>query len=261
MKIITNADDFGFSSDSVAATIDCFEKGALTSATIMPKMPATAEAIGYARSHREFSCGVHLTFAASDSDTGECSVADPRDLPTLALPNGHFRPSPAVRLMALAHRISVREIELEATEQLALLRDAGLQISHADSHGHLHKFAPFREALKTVLPRFGIRKVRNVQDVYLRKPFRSPTYWFGGYWRRKIMADFITTDHFYMPTSSAFDARWSTRIIDRMRGPSLEIGVHPGYSEAWRDEERRAIIEFGEMAKSAGQNLVNWYQI
>jgi hypothetical protein len=39
MKIITNVDDFGYSDDTVAATIECFEKGAPISATIMSKMP------------------------------------------------------------------------------------------------------------------------------------------------------------------------------------------------------------------------------
>ena len=46
MRIIINADDFGCSSDTVLATIDCFERELLASATIMVNMPASAEAIG-----------------------------------------------------------------------------------------------------------------------------------------------------------------------------------------------------------------------
>ena len=38
MQLIVNADDFGLSDDTADATIECFERGALTSATIMPAM-------------------------------------------------------------------------------------------------------------------------------------------------------------------------------------------------------------------------------
>ena len=42
MRLVLNADDFGYSDDTVEATIECFACGALTSATIMPAMPAAA---------------------------------------------------------------------------------------------------------------------------------------------------------------------------------------------------------------------------
>ena len=38
-RLIINADDFGFSEDTVVATIELFNKGLLTSATMMPNMP------------------------------------------------------------------------------------------------------------------------------------------------------------------------------------------------------------------------------
>ena len=49
VRIVVNADDFGASAETVAATIQCFEHGALTSATIMPTMPAADEALAFAR--------------------------------------------------------------------------------------------------------------------------------------------------------------------------------------------------------------------
>ena len=61
MRVILNADDFGSSPDTLTATIECFEEGALTSATIMPGMPATEQALAFARSRPDLSFGVHLT--------------------------------------------------------------------------------------------------------------------------------------------------------------------------------------------------------
>jgi len=62
VRIVVNADDFGASAETVAATIEAFEEGALTSATIMPTMPAAGEALAYARDRPDRSFGVHLTF-------------------------------------------------------------------------------------------------------------------------------------------------------------------------------------------------------
>lgn len=257
MRIVLNADDFGYSDDTVQATIECFERQALTSATLMARMPATGQALAYARAHPQFSFGVHLTFVSDGLERPLCS---PAEVPDLVEPNGLFRGSNTVRLLGLLRRLPVAQIEREMTAQLAFLRDHGIPISHVDSHGHTHKFAPFREALGRVLPRFGIRRVRNVQDRYLRRPVRSPTYWLGWAWRRALMGRFTTTEHFYMP-SSAGDTDWAGPLLRGLRGASLEIGVHPGSAEPWRAEERRAVEEFARRAREAGHALITWNDV
>ena len=60
MKFITTADNFGYDSDTVAATAECLLQGALTSATIMPKMPATEEAVEFAL-NRNHSIGARTS--------------------------------------------------------------------------------------------------------------------------------------------------------------------------------------------------------
>jgi predicted glycoside hydrolase/deacetylase ChbG (UPF0249 family) len=259
MRILTNADDFGMDDDTVRATIECLDAGALTGATIMPNMPATARAVGYARAHPEKSFGVHLTFV---TDTVEAPLCPPESLPTLADASGRFLPSQVVRVNALRGRIAVDEIARETAAQIARLVDQGVRVSHVDSHGHLHKFKPFRLALSAVLPRFGITRVRNVQDVYLKRPLKSPTFWLGGWWRGKIMRSFATTDHFFMPPPESAETAWVPRLLSRFtdaRGDgTLEVGVHPGYAETWREAERRAIVEFADAARAAGHRLIGW---
>lgn len=71
-KIILQADDFGYNKDTLQATIDCFERGALTSATIMPTCECTPLAIEYAKCHPEFSFGVHLTFVDGLKPASKC---------------------------------------------------------------------------------------------------------------------------------------------------------------------------------------------
>ncbi|MDB5321132.1 MAG: hypothetical protein JWN40_2763 [Phycisphaerales bacterium] len=256
MRIITNADDFGMDADTVKATIECLDAGALTGATIMPNMPGTQLAVEYAKAHPEKSFGAHLTYV---TDTVEAPLCDPATLPTLAGADGKFLDSQTTRFKAVRNRLVVDEIERETAAQLQRLVDLGVRLSHVDSHGHLHKFRPFRRALSNVLPRFGITKVRNVQNVYLKRPLKSPTYWLGRWWRGRIMELFTTTDDFFMPASETLDTSWATRLLERRsRAASMEVGVHPGYQEPWRDAERRAIAAFALAARGAGHDLVGW---
>lgn len=257
MKIVTNADDFGYDADTVTATIECFNSGALTSASIMPKMPATDQAIEFALSNPQHSFGVHLTFVC---DTVEAPISPPEHVRGLVRDDGRFLPSQTVRKMALLGKISVDQIAIEAAAQIDFLISRGVKISHVDSHGHLHKFAPFRRALARILPPRSITRVRNIQDIYFRRPLMSPTYWLGSWWRRRLMRSFKTTEHFYM-CASAWDEDWPSTLLAKLSDGTLEVGVHPGKAESWRLDEYRATQEFAKLARERGHELVGWASI
>lgn len=260
MRIVTNADDFGENEDCTKATIECLEAGALTGATIMPKMPATDMAVKYALSRPDLSWGVHLTYV---NNTVERPVVDASQVPALVNDRGMFLPSQKVRIMALLDRFPVDQVALETEAQIRSLLDRGVRISHVDSHGHLHKFGPFRKALAMVLPKLGITRVRSVQDVYLKKPYKSFTYWFGPAHRARIRSLFDTTDAFYMP-SSAWDLDWQAPLVRRLaslRAGTIEVGVHPGYAEDWRAVERQGVLAFAQLARDAGHTLIGWKDV
>lgn len=257
MRIITSADDFGENEDCTKATIECLEAGALAGATIMANMPATDMAVDYAKSRPDLSWGVHLTYVRN---TCERPICDPKDIPALVTPDGFFKDSQTVRLMALLNKIPVDQAARVVQAQVGALLDRGLTISHVDSHGHLHKFGPIRKALELVLPKLGISRVRSVQNVYIKRPYKSFTYWFGRVQRERIRAAFDTTDAFYMP-SSAWDVDWEQPLLNRLaslNAQTIEVGVHPGYSEPWRDLERQSILKFAELARIAGHTLIGW---
>jgi len=259
VRIVVNADDFGASTETVAATIEAFEEGVLTSATIMPTMPAAGDALAYARGRPDRSFGVHLTFVGKGEE--RCAAA-PGDVPGLVDAEGRFPAARPVRLRALLRRLPVAELEREIAAQLALVRESGVEVSHVDSHRHLHKLAPFQAALRSVLPRFGIERVRTVQDVYLRRPLLGATYWVGSVWRRPLRRSFRTTDHFYMPASTG-DLGWADDLLGRvgeLPGATLEVGVHPG-PDGWRDDERRSAASLSARARELGHELVTWREI
>jgi predicted glycoside hydrolase/deacetylase ChbG (UPF0249 family) len=252
MRLILHADDFGSSTDAVRETIDCFEQGVLTSASIMPRMPATDHALEFARARPELDFGVHLTFVG---DGQERPLSPPEQISALATPAGRFRKTRDLRIRALLRRLPVDQIERELARQLDAIREEGVEVTHVDSHRHMHKLPSFAEALERVLPRYGIRRVRAVQDVYLGRPLASPTYWLGSRWQRKLACSFVTTDHFYMPTSTS-DADWERPLLEiaqRLPGTTLEVGVHPG-----RSEERRSLVRFAALARDEGHDFIGW---
>jgi len=257
LRIIITADDFGFSDDTVDATIECFKLGAITSASIMANMPATKRALDFARSHVEFSFGVHLTFVG---DGPERPLVDPNQVPALVDHHGQFAVARIVRLRALLGILPEDQIELEMRAQLSLVADQGITISYVDSHKHLHKLAPFRATLTRVLPDFGVQRVRNVQNVYLGKPLGSPTFWVGFWWRRHLMILFDTTDHFYMPTGAG-DRDWGERVLEQISNGIIEVAGHPGFRQEWQIREREDLVRFAEYAREKGHKLIGWHEL
>ncbi|MFN8222148.1 MAG: ChbG/HpnK family deacetylase [Gaiellales bacterium] len=257
MRIVLNADDFGASADTLAATIECFELDALTSATIMVAMPETRAALDYALTRPEHGFGVHLQLVG---DGIERPVSDPASVPTLVDEDGRLLPTGVVRKRAMLRRLSSAELQREIEAQLDIAVSAGLAVTHVDSHRHLHKVAQVCEALARALPRFGLRRVRRVQDVFLRRPLKTPTYWVGPWWQRGLARSFATTDHFYMP-SSAHDLGWAEALAHRLpalRGATLEVGVHPGAADGWRADEGASVVAFANLARELGHELVTW---
>lgn len=176
MRVIVNADDFGYDADCVTATIALMRAGAVTSATIMANMLGSADALRFARAERAFSFGVHLTFAGNDL---ESPLRPPESVGTLLGANERFATPHTIRFRALTERIRRQEVIEEIRAQWAFVADHGVPISHVDAHFRLHKLEPFRSALHEVLPEFGIERVRTAQNVRAGLHPWRPTWWNG----------------------------------------------------------------------------------
>jgi predicted glycoside hydrolase/deacetylase ChbG (UPF0249 family) len=246
-RITITADDFGWSADTVRATIECLEAGVVTNASIMPGMPHTRDALEYAASHGEHCYGVHLVLAG---DGEERPVSDPRDIPDLVGPAGRILAARIVRRRALLNAIPRTQIEREIRAQLGLVAGAGIRIAYVDSHKHIHKIPSVRQALANVLSEFGINRVRRIQNIFLTSAYTRATYWLGGLASRQIGKRFRTTDLFYMPThvgDDDWDERLPTRVADSR---TLEVGMHPGFDDGWRGAEMRAVTRFVQRVRN-----------
>src|SRR3989442_13993982 len=61
--LIVNADDFGLSPGVNRGIIEAHEHGIVTSASLMVRWPAAAEAAAYSRDRPNFSVGLHVDLA------------------------------------------------------------------------------------------------------------------------------------------------------------------------------------------------------
>ena len=263
MKVILHADDFGYDKDTTAATIELLENGALTSATIMPTMPAAEEAIAYAAAHRQFSFGVHLTYVDG------LKPALQKEGSALLDAKGLFYPSNEVRKKAIKLALKIDDIIDESLAQIAIVRKGGVKISHLDSHGHLHKFPSFLAALPKIKNRSGIERVRRVQNVFLHKPGLSPTTILNCCFDWCISHTCRTTDYFYMSANN-METKWSDALLEQMKllpqNAIIEVGVHPGHADTendrWRISEYRDVMDFAEKIRKQGKHqIITWKEV
>lgn len=148
--LIVNADDFGRSTGINRGVIMAHEQGIVTSASLMVRWPAAAEAAAYARAHPRLSPGLHV------------------DLTEWA-----YRQESWVRLYEVVALDDPGAVARAAAEQLAAFRDlVGRNPSHLDSHQHVHKDEPARSILARMAEELGIplrcfdSEIRYVGDFY-----------------------------------------------------------------------------------------------
>ena len=257
MKIILHADDFGYNKETTETTIECFERGALTSATIMANCEATDLAIEYAKKHPEFSWGVHLTYV-----DGLKPVS--KDCLSLVDKDGLFFNSNYTRKRALTLSLKQTDIVNETISQIKVLKNAGIEVSHLDSHGHLHKFPSFLFAIKKAAEECNIKRVRGVQNIFINEQKRGIIGVLNDLFRIYIKKNHKSTDYFYMAANS-FDTNWADAIISKIMNISnektIEVGIHPGKTEDWRINEFNDIIDFAIKLRDTHHKIINWNDV
>lgn len=263
MKVILHADDFGYDRDTTQATIELLECGALSSASIMPTMPAAEEAMEYATAHKQYSFGVHLTYVDG------LKPALQKEGSTLLDSKGLFYPSNDVRRKAIKLSLNKKDIIEESLAQIDIIRKGGVEISHLDSHGHLHKFPSFLLALPEIKKRAGLNKVRRVQNVFINKPGLSPTTILNRCFDWRIAQSCQTTEFFYMSANN-MDTGWSDTILEQMnylpQDAIIEVGVHPGHTnsekERWRIAEYQDVSDFAYKIRKTGKHqIITWNEV
>jgi chitin disaccharide deacetylase len=209
-SLIVNADDFGRSPEINAGVIKAHEDGILTSASLMVRWPAAADAAAYGRDKPGFSVGLHV-------DLGEWAFAD-----------GEW--------FAVYEVVPPEEpgaVEAEVRRQLESFRDlVGHDPTHVDSHQHVHVSDP--------VPKRVLRELAGELGVPLRSA--SPDVEYRG--------DFYGQTPTGEPLHDAISVERLIEILVALPPGTTELGCHPGegdqidttYSEE-RDRELTVLCD------------------
>jgi predicted glycoside hydrolase/deacetylase ChbG (UPF0249 family) len=132
--LIVNADDFGLSLGVNRGIIRAHEQGIVTSASLMVRWPAAADAAAYARSHPQLSVGLHLDLCEWRCINDEWQLA--------------------YEVVRCADAAAVAQ-ELE--QQRSRFRElVGRDPTHLDSHQHVHREEPVRSLLRHEAESLGV---------------------------------------------------------------------------------------------------------
>ena len=147
LRLIVNADDFGFTRDVNEGIIEAHRNGILTATTLMANGDAFDHAVALARETPSLAVGCHLVLVQGRS------VADPaRELPATV--------AELVRAL-LQRKLPVYD---ELLAQVRKIVRAGIRPTHIDTHKHTHLLPPVLDAVARLAREFRIPWVRRPFD-------------------------------------------------------------------------------------------------
>ncbi|HZC43899.1 MAG TPA: ChbG/HpnK family deacetylase, partial [Acidobacteriaceae bacterium] len=141
---------------------DLHQLGALHSTTLMAAAPRFQEAVEISQQQEHLGVGCHIVLVDGTP------IANPAAIPTLldfTRGRGSRPPFRAtlgefVRDLYLG-RIDSAHIEHEATAQIQRLQQAGVEVTHVDTHKHTHMFPPVLRGVLRAAKACDIRAIRN----------------------------------------------------------------------------------------------------
>ena len=155
-RLIINADDFGLTPGVNRAIAELHQAKALTSATLMATGPAFEDAVAIAHANPALGVGCHIVL------TDGVPASPPERIPTLIGPDRKtFRPLLLNFVFdLLSGRIREEDIVCEAFAQIHRLQQAGINITHLDTHKHTHLFPAVARSLLFVAEHSSIPAIR-----------------------------------------------------------------------------------------------------
>ena len=154
--VVFNADDFGLCPEVNEGVAAAFDHGAVRSASILAGGEAFAGAVELARGRPELDIGVHLAL------TQTRPVCRPETIPSLVGGDGKLLPTwRSFAARYLRGRVRGSEVEIELRAQLSRVREAGLAVSHVDSHQHLHMLPGILPIVVKLAAESGVGAIRH----------------------------------------------------------------------------------------------------
>ena len=143
-KLIVNADDFGFCEAVNYGIVSSYKNGIVRSATTMANMPGFEHAMDLLKENEGLGCGVHMTLSCYKPllDTHKTIVDE----------NGKFHRRITNEVL---EKLDLDEIYEEFCAQIEMVK-AHTEITHLDSHHHVHTLEGLRPVIEKILKKYDL---------------------------------------------------------------------------------------------------------
>ena len=210
-RLIINADDFGYNSDINRGIVRAHREGVLTSTTLMANGIAFADAVRLAHETPGLDLGCHLVLVQGH-----------------AVANGKPLPETPKQLLGVLARGGL-DVYRELRAQVEKILDAGITLTHLDSHKHTHLVPGVFKVAVRLAREFSIPYVRLPLDATVRFS-RLPFGLAGSYYRRIARNNgVLVTDRFlgFRLTGCLTEDALAAEL-ERLREGVTEFMCHPG---------------------------------
>ena len=236
-SLIVNADDFGLTLGVNRAVIEGHTRGIITSSTIMANMGAFDDAVRLAKDHPSLGVGLHFNITQGVPVAGAEKVRSLTDL------RGEFLGSSTFLRRIMFGQLRVEEIEIELRAQIEKVLDAGLNLTHIDSHKHSHALPQVCDVLIKTIGDYGLSAIRLPREKwsFSSGSIKTITQSFGALAlaqlcrvsaERMRKAKIRTTDAILgIAQSGLWSKQLMLRMIEEIPHGLSELMCHPGYDD------------------------------
>ncbi len=244
-RLIVNADDFGLTDGINRAVRDLHQLGALPSTTLMAAARRFDEAVEISRQQKTLGVGCHIVLVDGTP------VANPSAIPTLLDAFSQRGDEPRFRATLgefvrdlYLGRINSAHIEQEAIAQIQRLQQAGVAVTHVDTHKHTHMFPPVLHGVLRAAQACNVRAIRNpfepawsvaatpgaglvrTWQVRLLGALRH------SFWKSIRQREFATTEGCVGVVATGTLNKVALRaLLDRLPDGTFELVCHPAYMD------------------------------
>lgn len=226
MKIIINADDFGYNHTINMAIEKAILNKRISSSTIMANAPYFDEAIEIAKRNDQISYGVHLNLIEFAPLTNTIVFKK------YGLINevGNFIEGKIFNILSFDNDLK-QAIKEEWIAQINKVKKTGIQITHIDSHQHTHSINELQDDLLDVLNYCEITKCRTRLTTTPFKILRSKKYELPRYNKKTVVKgnrkiSFLKKlyKHFYLAPKA--NSSWLSKMKKYVKSPNDILSYH-----------------------------------